>query len=219
MGVRRSRLSAVAWRGVGSLSLLICCGLVGCSPAQPGAVQRLIAHQALLDFAGLGPVERIDDLDALGRLPIGWDPLPLQTGPLYQHRQWRSPSHNSGVGVASVHLPIPLSAKWILWFAKMQYARRETKTDEPAGSLLAQWTDTCGREWFEAENDRYHVRGYVVTSNSQAWIVYSGYRRKALFDPVEEGLAARSMETILPLPMVDKPPSAAAVASARTGSR
>ena len=114
---------------------------------------------------------------------------------LYTHEQWRSPSSLTGVGVAYVRLPLPLSSKAIAWFAKQEYGKKAAD-----GRIIAEWTDELGRSWFEAENKKYHVRGYVTTRGLEAWIVYSGYRLTDPPEPAEISLATRSAETFIPIP-------------------
>ena len=59
----------------------------------------------------------------------------------------------------------------IAWLAQKEYSKR---SDD--GKLLATWEDNLGRPWFEAENTRFHVRGYIVSRGFEAWIIYCGYR-------------------------------------------
>jgi hypothetical protein len=96
-----------------------------------------------------------------------------------------------------VTLPIPLPAQAIVWFAKNEYLKRAK--DQHDGKLIGQWTDSLGREWFEAENSKYHVRGYAMTQGSQAWIVYSGWRVTSEPQPTEITLARRSLESVVPV--------------------
>jgi len=214
MGLRRVVVfrPAIAWVG---LACLVLPALVGCQPVQSVSVHRLIAHQALIDFSGLKPAQTIEDLKVTASLPQKWQALPLQKKPLYTHQQWRSPTRSTGFGVAYVHLPLPISARTVVWFAKNQYASQSTKDGKPEGKLIAQWTDGVGREWFEAENAKYHITGYAVTSGFDAWIVYSGYRLKDPINPGEVATASRSCETILPTPLVSPKPDATATADAK----
>jgi hypothetical protein len=91
-------------------------------------------------------------------------------------------------------MPIPLSAQTLIWFAKQEYAK--SRKD---GRLTTEWTDSIGRPWFEAENAKYHVRGYAVVKGLDAWIVYYGYKVGHAPDPAEVSLAGRCLETILPV--------------------
>ncbi len=75
-----------------------------------------------------------------------------------------------------------------------EYAK---KSDD--GHVIGQWTDALGREWFEAETHRYHLRGYVMTRGFDAWISYTGYRISEPYMPDEVEAAHRSLETMLPL--------------------
>jgi hypothetical protein len=175
------------------LSLPLLAGMTGCSFAPPVQTNRLIRHRAFIDFSGLKPLETLSSVKVTAAPPSGWDRLPARKSLLYTHEQWRSPSAQTGVGVAYVRLPLPLSAQAIAWFAKQEYGR---KADD--GKIISEWTDSMGRAWFEAENRKYHVRGYVATRGSEAWIVYSGYRLTSPPDPAEVSLAARSAETFVP---------------------
>ncbi len=149
----------------------------------------------------------IDDVAATCSLPSGWIPLRLQVNPLYSHQQWKSPSGHTGLGIIYVRLPMPLNAKTLLWFAKLEYSKKGTD-----GEALGEWTDALGRPWFEAENEKYHVRGYAVTNGMNAWIVYSGYKTKYPPDASDMNIAARSIETVIPQ-LGDNPSGNASVAS------
>jgi hypothetical protein len=175
---------------VSSLSLL----LTSCQLGPSVTTRQLLAHQAFVDFTGLAPSKNVEILKVAIAPPRDWEQIETKKSALYTHLQWRSPSHANAVGVAYLHLPIALSAKTIAWLAKREY------TDQAAdGKLLGEWTDSLNRPWFEAENNRYHVRGYVITRGSEAWIVYYGFKLAAPPDATEMSLAARSMETIVPL--------------------
>lgn len=178
----------------------VVCGLVvlsacvaGCQNGQAISSRRLIEHQALIDFSGLKPPTGVDSVQVTISPPRHWELLPETGGTLYTHRQWRSPSTHTGVGVIHARLPLPLSAATVVWFAEREYSRRGSD-----GRLLGQWTDSLGRTWFEAENNKYHVRGYVVVSGFSAWVVYFGYRVRYTPDLAEIGVAARSAETAVP---------------------
>ena len=86
--------------------------------------------------------------------------------------------------------------------------QREYTKRADDGKVLAQWTDSIGRPWFEVENAKFHVRGYVVTSGMDAWIIYAGYRMLETPEPEEIALAGRSLETILPIPRGEEIPPA-----------
>ena len=183
----------------------------GCQPTPEAMGRRLVARMALIDFSGLGPAQPIPGLDLTAALPRTWALQPVHHSGLFTHVQWRSPTHATAVGVAVVHLPLPLSAKALVWLAKAKY--NDGKADPAAakgvpggpGRLIGQWTDSVGREWVEAENDHYHVRGYVVTFGFDAWIAYAGYRRHGVPDPVDIDLAYRSLESIVPGPLAAHP--------------
>ena len=63
-----------------------------------------------------------------------------------------------------------------------------------------EWIDDVGRSWFEAENNKYHVQGYVLTRGFNAWIVYFGYKTGYPPDLAELSIAARAAETFVPDP-------------------
>ena len=182
------------------LAGLLFAGNLGCQQAASVGTSRLIEHQALIDFTGLAPEVEIRSLRVHAAVPQNWEDLPLQGTPLYTHQQWRSPSRTTGVGVAYLRLPLPLSPKAILWFAKTEYNKKKSSE----GKDLGQWVDSTGRHWFEGENDKYHVRGYVITKGFEAWIVYFGYRIPSIPHAGELNLAARAAEKVLPTALVKK---------------
>lgn len=165
----------------------------GCAVTPPPSTGRLLRNRALIDFTGLRSVETIGGVKVSAACPIGWERIDPRRTPLYTHEQWRSPSGQTGVGVAYVHMPLPLSASAVAWFAKQEYGKRGDD-----GRILAEWTDSLGRAWFEVQNRKYHVRGYVISRGFEAWIIYTGYRVATTPDPTELSLALRSMETIVP---------------------
>jgi hypothetical protein len=187
-----------SWVGLTLLALLCATG-IGCQTAQPVSVRRLINHQAMIDFSGLRPVEQVDAVKAQAAAPASWKAAALKRGPMYTDMQWRSPSGATAVGVAHVRMPLPLSARALLWFAKGQYAKQ---SDD--GRVVNQWVDALGRSWFEAENKNYHVRGFIVTKGFEAWIIYNGFKTQVPTDVSELSLGARAMETIVPLPHVKR---------------
>ncbi len=193
MGVR------AVLRAVGLV--VVIAGLTGCQTTQPVIGSRLIAHAAMIDFSGLAPCTSVTELNVEASIPEGWAPLPSQRNALFVHYQWRSATHMTGIGIVNVHLPLPMSAKALLWLASAKYSSNKDNANSD-GKLLSEWTDSIGREWFEAENSKYHVRGYAVTSGFDAWVVYTGYRLRGDPNPVEISLASRSMDSIIPLPLV-----------------
>jgi hypothetical protein len=192
MGLSFSLSNANAWKRVARFALisLIFAAGQGCQSARP---ENIASQRAFIDFTGLGPLMNLKAVDATGSVPLVWDPLPLKDTPLYSHEQWRSPTLTTGVGIAHINLPIPVPASAVLWFAQREYTAQESD-----GQSLGRWTDSVGREWFAAENDRFYVRGYVMTRGMDAWIVYLGYRRANAPRPYEMSLAVRSLETIVP---------------------
>lgn len=174
--------------------LLVLSTLAGsCQSGPPVSSRQLIEHQALIDFSGLKRDEQVPWVKTTIATPRRWEVMPTQSNALYAHQQWRSPSTHTGVGVIYARLPLPLSAKMVVWFAKQQYAKKDA-----GGKILSEWVDSVGRSWFEAENARFHIRGYVVMQGFDAWVVYFGYRTKYQPDLGEISLAARSAETAVP---------------------
>lgn len=172
------------------------CLLVGSTGCQSKPIQthRLIESYAIYDFRDLNPAETQPETKAYGATPTGWEKLPPQKTALYTYRQWRSPSTNTGVGVAYIRLPLPISAKAVLWLARREYTKKAND-----GKLVGEWVDDVGRSWFEAENDKYHVRGYCLAQGFEAWVVYFGYKVNAPPNPGEISQAARSADTFIPL--------------------
>lgn len=166
----------------------------GCQSGQQVLGRRLIEHQAMIDFSGLEPEHRDMSVKAVIGTPYHWEFMPITRTPFYTHEQWRSPSTHTAVGILHATLPLPLSADAVVWLARREYSRKEND-----GKVLGQWTDSLGRAWFEGENDRYHARGYVVVKGFDAWFVYCGYRIKYPPDLAEISVAARSLETVVPM--------------------
>jgi len=170
--------------------------LAGCQYQAVSTVQLEI-HQDTINLSGLSPLHADKPLHVSCAPPDSWDQLPLHANLLYTHQQWRSLDRHVGMGVAYMHTPIPISPQTLIWFAKAQYSH----SDDGSGRLIAEWTDSLGRCWFEAENKTYHVRGYAMTHGHDAWVVYSGYRVQARPPAAEILLAARGAETVAPLPV------------------
>jgi hypothetical protein len=215
MGKRLSAQNATGGLSVSGMMILVALvGLVsvgaGCQQTASVGTHRLIEHQALIDFSGLGPMAENRSLRVNAAVPERWEPLPLQATAIYTHQQWRSPTRTTGIGVAYLRLPLPLSPKAILWFAKGEYNKKKSSE----GKDLGQWVDNTGRHWFEGENSKYHVRGYVITKGFEAWIVYFGYRLISIPNGPELNLAAKSADKVLPTPLV-KQPSGTVQASAQ----
>lgn len=193
---------------VQTVSLTVCLiWLGGCQSGDSVSSRRLIEHQALIDFSGLDSPRQITELAAAIAPPRRWEMQPGKSNPLYTHQQWRSPSGHTGVGIVSAHLPLPLSTKAVIWLAKQEYSKQAKD-----GKLMDEWTDALGRSWFEAENEKYHVRGYVVAKGFHAWVIYFGYRTRYAPDIAEIGVAARSAETAVP--QTDDHPTTPSLATA-----
>ena len=173
--------------------LAVLAGAGGCQTNAPVSNRRLIEHQAMIDFSGLAPAEPVEAVKVSCSVPRQWDAMPLKKTALYAHQQWKSPSTRTGMGVVHVRLPLPLSERTLLWLAKREY----TKASDD-GKLVGQWTDELGREWFEAQNNKYHVRGYAIVRGFNAWLVYFGSKTGYPPDVAELSLAARAVETFIP---------------------
>jgi hypothetical protein len=169
----------------------------GCVVAPPVSTRQILRQQQLLDFTGLLPAQTLEDLNVKWSAPRGWEALPPRTGMMFTHQQYRSPSGVTGVGVAYVRLPFPISSNMIAWVAQREYLKKHKEQNE--ARLLGRWTDRAGREWFEGVNDKYHGTGYVMTRGNEAWIVYSGWR--VMFPPNAEEISVskRSLQTIVPV--------------------
>jgi hypothetical protein len=170
--------------------------LSGCQSANLPSAGQLIEHRDSIDASDLLPCSEVEQLNVSLALPNGWKALGVQKNPLYAHQQWRSPSKRTAVGVTFIHMPLPLSTKTLVWFA-MQEAGKQTQ-----GKIIRQWKDDLGREWFEAENVKYHMTGYVMTRGFDAWINYCGYRVQEEKMPQEMEVGGKSLDTIVPLNLV-----------------
>lgn len=176
-----------------AIALLLLLTGTGCQQSGTVSQQRLIEHQALIDFSGLKPVDEIENVRVRAAVPRNWEVMPATGNALYTHQQWKSPTTKTGVGVAHIRMPLPINMGMLMWLAKREYTKKSND-----GKILDEWTDDLGRPWFEAENDKYRVRGYVVVDGFQAWVIYFGHKVKMPPDPAELSLAARCAETIVP---------------------
>jgi hypothetical protein len=165
----------------------------GCQSSTTVSNRRLMESQLRIDFSGLKSTEELASLHVACSLPQNWHALLPQNTPIYTHQQWKSPTGYTGCGIVFVHMPLPLNPKTLVWFAKLEYAKQSKD-----GKVLSEWYDEVGRPWFEGENAKYHVRGYVVVDGFTAWIVYFGYKVNRPINTAELGLAARSVQTVIP---------------------
>jgi len=178
--------------------ILIASGAVGCQVTPPATVKKIETHHEITDLSGLKPSQIVEELRVSWSVPSGqWTPLPVKKTPLYVHQQWKSPTASTGIGVAHIQMPLALPASFVIWFAKNEYIRRTS--DPNAGRLINEWTDELGRQWFEAEDAKYHVKGYAIAKGSEAWIVYSGYRVTQTPKPNEIAVAERSLGSVTPM--------------------
>src|SRR5438105_6671 len=111
--LRSSRL-----RGAFLLPLLLLG--IGCQFTQTVPAARLIQHQAFIDCSGLKDTETCADAKVHVAPPQKWEALTPKHAMLYTDMQWRSPSKLTGVGVAYVHMPLPLPASALVWLAKQE---------------------------------------------------------------------------------------------------
>lgn len=171
--------------------------MIGCQAAPAVSIKKLEQHRDMMDLSGLKPAQIVDDLHVSWSVPAGeWESLPLKKTALYTHQQWKSPTSSTGIGVAHIQMPLPIPAQMVIWFAKNEYLRRAQ--DQKDGKLIDQWTDSLGRQWFEAENSKYHVKGYAIAKGTEAWIVYSGWRLTQSQKPSEIAIAQRSLDSVVP---------------------
>ena len=191
-------MSLLSFKSIRSIAVfiggMICLSSVtGCQMAQTVSTARLIQHQAMIDPAGLNETAVVEPVKVHIAAPQRWEQLEPRKHSMYTETQWRSPSKMTGVGIAYVRLPLPIPAKTITWLAQKEYAKR---ADD--GKVLGTWEDALGRPWFEAENSKYHIRGYIISKGFEAWILYCGYKTEQPPSASELGVAARSLETIVP---------------------
>ena len=167
---------------------------IGCQSSSV-STSKLVANQSRLDFNGLESTRLLKDVSASGASPRSWAVRPLERSAIYTHQQWRSPTGYTGVGIVFVHLPLPVGPAAVLWLAEQHFASLPGQK----GKLLGEWTDLLGRSWFTAQNTKAQVCGYVMTRGANAWIVYFACKATGELHPAEMSLAARSVESIVPL--------------------
>lgn len=205
MGISFSSFSSSVqvFRGTAVFVAGVIClsALSGCQMSQTVSTARLIQHQAMIDPTGLAETAVVEPVKVHIAAPQRWEQLEPKRYALYTEMQWRSPSKMTGVGVAYVRLPLPIPARSIAWLAQKEYAKKAAD-----GKILGTWDDSLGRPWFEAENSRYHVRGYIVSKGFDAWIIYCGYKTEQPPSASELGVAARALETIVPTPYASQVP-------------
>src|SRR5690242_4628858 len=213
MGECRSLRAPKRMQGVQLVGLVLLGALAtGCQSGTTVSNHRLIENQLRIDFAGLKSTADFPALHVTCSLPQNWRALIPQNSALYTHQQWKSPTGYTGCGVVFVHMPLPFSAKTLVWFAKLEYAKQSKD-----GKVVSEWTDDVGRPWFEGENAKYHVRGYVVVDGFSAWIVYFGYKVNRPINTAELGLAARSVQTVIPFTGDHEPATANLASASRRG--
>lgn len=188
-----TRTCAVHYGRLISLLLLGSMLLAGCSVGGPIAVEGFARQRAAVNPTGLAASETIDAVKANCAVPATWDRLGLQKTMLFSHQQWRSPTHRTAVGVIYVRMPLPFSATTLINLAKNEYSKKAND-----GRVLSTWADDLGRQWCDAENNRYHFQTYAVTQGFDAWIVYWGYRTQEPMQPGEIELAKKAIATIMP---------------------
>jgi len=178
--------------------ILFAAALAACTGCQYQSISSadLKNHQSHLNKTGLTPLHVNPMLQVTCAPPEQWEPLLPKNNLIYSHQQWRSPDREVGMGVAYMHTPVPFSAQTIIWFAKARYS----ETHKSQGRLLEQWTDSLGRCWFEAENEKYHITGYAMTRGLDAWVVYSGFRLAGNVPQTEIALAAKGADSVAPIP-------------------
>lgn len=182
--------------------------VVGCQTAPMPSKARLTEYREALDDSGLSLPMAVQTVNLNASLPNGWRSLGVQKSALYTHTQWRAPSRRTAVGSTYVKMPLPLSTKTLVWFALKEVAKKSND-----GKIVRRWQDKLGREWFEAENSKYHMTGYVMTRGFDAWINYVGRRKNEPTESAEVALGEKALETFMPLSVVGKPRNETAAAT------
>ena len=205
MGVGK-KFGAVFLRGL--LLVVISPLVVGCQTAVVPSKAALTGYRESLDDSGLALPQAVSAVNLNASLPTGWQSLGVQKSALYTHTQWRAPSKRTAVGSTYVKMPLPLSTKTLVWFAMNEVAKKSND-----GKIIRRWNDKLGREWFEAENGKYHMTGYVMTRGFDAWINYVGHRKNEPTEASEMALGEKALETFMPLSVVGKPKNETASAT------
>lgn len=184
------RACVVVLRLAAPFVLVFAC-LSGCQTAGPSRTQ-LVEYREQIDDLGLGDPVGIGFLKINAAMPNGWIPLKTQKSALYTHKQWRSASRRTAVGITYIRMPLPFGAKVLAGLASNEVGKKTS------GQVVRRWKDELGREWFEAENDKYHMVGYVMTRGLDAWINYCGYRVNEPKQDAEWDIGGRALASILP---------------------
>lgn len=190
MGVSRKPI----WTVRATAILFAALSSIGCQSSSVSTT-KLVVSQSHLDFDGLESTRLLTEVSASGASPRSWAQRPLENNAIYTHQQWRSPTGYTGVGIVFVHLPLPVGPSAVLWLAEQHFASMPGQR----GKVLGEWTDVFGRSWFAAKNAKADVCGYIMTQGSSAWIVYFAHKLNGELHPVEMSLAARSVESIVPM--------------------
>ncbi len=156
---------------------------------------ELLNRQQQSNGSGLAPMTRFAAVHASLAPPQDWTQLPATHGLFYVHQQWRSPDGGTGIGVAYIQLPLPVSPQILLFVAKSQYAKSHSAV---SGNIDTQWTDALGRLWFEGGDADLRVRGYVMTRGLEAWIVYSRHHLKGSASEHDIAMADRTADAVVP---------------------
>ena len=127
--------------------------------------------------------------------PPSWNQI-TTNNILYINKQWRSDDCHTGVGIVYITNIIPLEPKILIFIAKAKYHQSTLNTGK--GKIIREWSENnC--EWFEAEDQSYHVLGFAACSNLESWFVYVGYR-VGHFDKQQWESAKSSLRSIILVP-------------------
>ena len=102
--------------------------------------------------------------------PLGWKEQPFKQDQKHAHRIWLSPSGDTAYGVIYFHLPLPLGADLTL----PGFIDQMKQTEGDANLVTSRDDRKLPGVRFVADGGLYRIRGNLITSGFDGWVVYAG---------------------------------------------
>jgi hypothetical protein len=103
-------------------------------------------------------------------LPASWKAEPETRAAMHTDAEWHAPSGLTVFGAVYIHVFPFMGGKGLVSSVKKDYVKRQ-----PGGKMISEWTDSSGRNWFEADATGTHTKGFVLADGHHAWFVYYRY--------------------------------------------